>query len=66
MTIDKEIGTIDRWLKATKMSESRLGLLSAANPRAVERIRDGTAQVETLRAVLRYIRLNPARNIARA
>ncbi len=53
-------GEIEKWLKHTGMTESRLGLLAAANPRAVERIRDGTAQVATLQAVLKYIHNNPA------
>lgn len=52
---------IEKWLKQTKTKESRLGLLAAANPRAIGRIRNGTARVETLNAVLRYIRENPAR-----
>ncbi len=51
---------IERWLKHTGMAESRLGLLATANPRAVARIRDGTAYVTTLQAVLKYIRNNPA------
>jgi hypothetical protein len=50
---------IDRWLKKSGMSESRLGLLAAANPRAVERIRAGGATISTLNAVLRYIQMNP-------
>lgn len=50
---------IDKWLKKTGMPEARLGLLAAANPHAVARIRDGTAQVRTLNAVLNYIRKNP-------
>ena len=61
MTIDKEIGKIDTWLKATKMPESRLGLLAAANPSAIGRIRNGTARIATLRAVLDYIQDNPAK-----
>lgn len=60
MTIDQEISSIDQWLKATRTTESRLGLLAAANPRAIDRIRDGTARVDTLRAVLAYIHANPA------
>ena len=50
---------IDKWLKKTGIPEARLGLLSCANPRAVERIRAGTARVETLSDVLNYIRKNP-------
>lgn len=52
---------IESWLKATKMADSRLGMLAAANPKAVERIRDGTGRVQTLESVLTYIRANPAR-----
>lgn len=58
--IDDEIRGIDAWLKATGMSESRLGLLAAANPRAIERIRSGAATIETLRKVLHYITDHPA------
>lgn len=50
---------IDKWLEKTGVPEARLGLLAAANPHAVERIRAGTAQVQTLNAVLNYIRKNP-------
>jgi hypothetical protein len=51
---------IERWLRATGMKESRLGLLATANPRAVDRVRNGTAQVATLDAILAYIRANKA------
>jgi hypothetical protein len=51
---------IEAWLRATGMSESRLGLLACANPRAVSRIRSGSARVETLRLVLAYIEAHPA------
>jgi ABC-type phosphate/phosphonate transport system substrate-binding protein len=57
--IDNAIKKIDRWLSQTKTSESRLGLLSAANAGAIQRIRNGTAQIATLQAVLRYIEANP-------
>ena len=50
---------IEEWLEKTGVPESRLGLLAAANPHAVERIRAGTAQIQTLDAVLNYIRKNP-------
>ena len=53
------ITEIDRWLKKTDMAESRLGLLSCANPKALERIRNGTARISTLDAVLAYIRSRP-------
>jgi hypothetical protein len=53
--VDGAIEKSDRWLKKTGTSESRLGLLSAANAGAVERIRSGTAQVSTLCAVLEYV-----------
>lgn len=56
--MDRLIAEIERWLAKTGMKEGRLGMLAAANPKAMERIRDGTARVETLRAVLRYIRAN--------
>ena len=51
---------IEQWLRRTGTKDSRLGMLSAANPKAIERIRDGTAQVATLNAVLAYIRANKA------
>ena len=53
-----QIAEIERWLKRSRISENRLGLLAAANPRAIERIRDETARISTLRAVIRYIRRN--------
>ena len=43
------------------MKESRLGLLAAANPRAIERIRSGDAKIKTLDAVLAYIKANPVK-----
>ena len=58
--MDEQIAEIDRWLAATSVKPSRLGLLAAANPRAVDRIKDGSARVETLTAVLKYIRENPS------
>ena len=61
MEIETAIAQIDKWLKATGMAESRLGMLSCANPYAVNRIRSGTARIETLQAVLTYIKANPAR-----
>lgn len=57
--VDREIRKIDDWLKASGMTESRLGLLACANPRAVERVRNGTGSVDTLRALVDYIRRNP-------
>lgn len=56
-----EIKSIEDWLKASGMKESRLGLLAAANPRAIERIRSGDAKIKTLDAVLAYIEANPAK-----
>jgi len=53
------ITEINRWLKKTGMKESRLGLLTTANPKAVARIRNGTAQIRTLEAILAYIRSHP-------
>jgi len=59
--VDEHIDQIDAYLKATGMPESRLGLLACANQRAVQRIREGTARVESLRAVLDYIQQHPLR-----
>ena len=50
---------IDKWLRQTGMPEWKLGTLAAANAKAVERIRNGTARVETLNDVLNYMRRNP-------
>lgn len=55
------IEKIDRWLKATGMAESRLGMLACANTRAIKRVRDKTASLETLEAVLAYIQDHPAK-----
>lgn len=57
--VDQQIKRIDAYLAKSGMAESRLGLLACANARAVERVRDGTARVETLRAILEYIASNP-------
>lgn len=59
--VDREIKKIEAWLAATGMKESRLGLLACANPRAVERVRNGTGSVDSLRALIEYIRLHPAK-----
>lgn len=59
--VTAQIKRIDAFLARTGMKESRLGLLAAANARAVERIRDGTASVKTLDDVLTYIDAQPAR-----
>lgn len=56
---DQDVEKIDAWLKATGTAESRLGLLAAANSRAIERIRGGTATMKTFRAVMAYIEANP-------
>ena len=52
---------IDRWLKATGTKDYKLGSLACANVRAVPRIRDKSASIETLEAVLRYIDDHPAK-----
>jgi len=57
--MDKEIAKIDAWLAATGMAESRLGSLACANVRVIKRIRNGTASVRSLEAVLDYIRQHP-------
>lgn len=60
--VDVGIERIERWLDATGTTESRLGLLACANARAVQRVRSGTASVETLRALLEHIEKNPPAN----
>jgi hypothetical protein len=57
---------IDKWLKRTGTPEWKLGVLAAANAKAVARIRAGTARVETLNDVLSYIRRNPPARTSRA
>ena len=59
--VDNAIKKIERWLEASQVPESRLGLLAAANAGAMERIRAGTAQLATLQAVLRYIEDHPVK-----
>ena len=62
--MDRNEKRIDDWLLATGTTESRLGLLACANPRAVDRIRNGSATVATLNSVLAYIAKNPAKKTA--
>lgn len=57
-SVDQDIRAIDAWLERTGMTASRLGLLACANARAVERVRNGTATIKTLRGLLRYIEKN--------
>lgn len=59
--VDREISRIDAYLKASGMKESRLGLLACANARAVERVRNGSGSVESLRLLLDYIDLHPVK-----
>ena len=59
--VDREIKRIEAYLAKSRIPESRLGLLACANARAVERIRNGSASIETLRAMLDYIAVNPVR-----
>lgn len=59
--VDREIKRIEAYLAKSGMPESRLGLLACANARAIERVRNGSASIETLRAVLNYIAANPIR-----
>jgi hypothetical protein len=61
MDIAAAVAKIDKWLKATGVAESRLGMLSAANPHAVSRIRTGSARIDTLQAVLSYIASHPTK-----
>lgn len=59
------IQEIEDWLRKTGMADSRLGQLATANQLAIARIRNGTARVATLDAVLNYIRANPIKKTAR-
>lgn len=57
--VDREIKKIEAWLAKTGMAESRLGMLACANQRAVERVRNKTATLETFQALIDYISKNP-------
>lgn len=56
----ENIAKIDKWLAESGVKEYRLGLMACANGRAVERIRNGTASVSSLTAVLDHISRNPS------
>ncbi len=58
--VDEALRQIDEWLKATGTPEYRLGLMACANARAVDRVRNGTARIESLRQILDHIERNPA------
>ncbi len=64
--VDLSVEKIERWLKQTGMTESRLGLLACANPRAVQRVRDKTATLQTFEALLTYMERNPAKGAKNA
>ncbi len=57
--VDREIKKIDAWLKKADIPESRLGMLACANQRAIERIREKKASIQTFQAVLEYIKRHP-------
>jgi hypothetical protein len=57
---------IETWLREAGWSEARLGLIAAANARAVPSIRGGTAQLRTLLDVANYINANPAKTVKRS
>ena len=61
--VDVSVDKIEKWLKQSGMKESRLGLLPCANPRAIQRVRDKTATLQTLEAILAYIERNPAKGV---
>ncbi len=61
--VDEQINRIDAWLKATGMKDSRLGLLACANARAVDRVRNGTGSVESLRQLIEYIDAHPIKRL---
>ena len=63
--VDHGIKRIEAWLKASGIPESRLGLLACANARAVDRVRNGSGSVKTLRELLDYIARNPIRGSAK-
>ena len=59
--VDKAIKEIEAWLIATGMKASRLGLLACANARAVDRVRAGSASIDSLRALLIYVKDHPSK-----
>lgn len=59
--VAQAVDRIEKYLKASGMTESRLGLLSCANARAVQRVRDKSATIGTLEAILAYIDQHPAK-----
>lgn len=63
--VAQALDKIDKWLKQSGMKESRLGLLACANARAVQRVRDKSASIETLEHLLAYIEKNPAKGNGR-
>lgn len=60
--VDREIRKIEEWLEATGTKPSRLGMLACANPRAVDRVMNGTGSVDSLRAIVDYIKRNPPKS----
>ena len=53
--IDREIRNIELWLDQSGMRPSRLGLLACANSAAIDRMRNGTGSIETLRRLVEYV-----------
>lgn len=53
--VTQAIRKIESYLERTGIKESRLGLLACANPRAVARVRNKSASIETMEALLEYI-----------
>lgn len=54
--ISQDIQEIEAFLSETGMMDSRLGLLACANPRAMARVRDGSARIRTLEEILAFVR----------
>jgi len=54
-----EIADIESWLAATDTAETTLGKLACQNTYAVSRIRNGSASIDTLKAVMAYISAHP-------
>ena len=57
--IDSRMLKIEQFLKRTAMTESRLGQLACANPRAITGIRSESATIKTFNAVVAYVEANP-------
>lgn len=54
--VSQYLHEIESFISETGMNESRFGLLTCANPRALDRVRDGSARLRTLQQMLDFVR----------